>query len=56
MESTGAEWDIFMSHLRAALDNFAVAPRERDELLAIAESQQADIVEIPHPANPARHS
>jgi len=47
---TGTEWDIFMAHVQAALDNFSVPPHARDELLAIAQSLQGDIVEVPHQA------
>jgi hemoglobin len=42
---SGAEWDTAVKHLVATLDHFKVPAREKDELLKIAGSLRADIVE-----------
>jgi hemoglobin len=44
---TGAEWQAAVNHLVASLDKFKVPMKEKDELLAIASSLKADIVEKP---------
>ena len=42
---TGADWDTAVKHLVATLDQFKVPAKEKGELLAIASSLRADIVE-----------
>jgi hemoglobin len=42
---SGAEWDTAVTHLVAALDHFKVAAREKDELLKLAGTLRAEIVE-----------
>ena len=44
---TGADWDLAMKYLTESLDKFKVPQKEKDELLAIASSLRADIVEKP---------
>ena len=44
---TEAEWNASVAHLVASLDKFKVPPAEKDELLAIASSLKADIVDSP---------
>src|SRR5215207_9319287 len=39
------DWEAFMHHAAATLDHFAVAPREKDEVLAFFASLRVDIVE-----------
>jgi len=48
---TEMEWDIFMPHVAAALDNVGVSPREKTEFLEIAEGLKWDIVAAPHATN-----
>ena len=45
MRITESDWTIFLNHVRATLDKFAVPPRERGEVLAFVESTKRDIVE-----------
>jgi len=45
MGITEAEWEIFMPHVAAALDNVGVATREKTEFLEIASGLKWDIVE-----------
>ena len=45
MKIAESDWTIFLSHLNATLDNFAVPARERGEVLAFVESTKKDIVE-----------
>jgi len=42
---TEADWQATVKHLAAALDKFKVTEKEKSELLAIASSLKADIVE-----------
>ena len=42
---SGAEWDTAVKHLTATLDHFKVPAKEKDELMKIAASLRADIVE-----------
>ena len=42
---TEADWQATVKHLAAALDKFKVPEKEKSELLAIASSLKADIVE-----------
>ncbi len=44
---TGSDWDLTVKALIASLDKFKVPQKEKDELLAIASSLKADIVEKP---------
>jgi hemoglobin len=44
---TGSDWDLSVKALVASLDKFKVPQKEKDELLAIASSLKADIVEKP---------
>lgn len=44
---TGSDWDLAVKYLVASLDKFKVPQKEKDELLAIASSLKADIVEKP---------
>jgi hemoglobin len=40
-----SDWPIFLNHVKATLDKFAVPARERGEVLAFLESLKKDIVE-----------
>jgi hemoglobin len=40
-----SDWTIFLNHVNATLDKFAVPARERGEALAFVESLKKDIVE-----------
>ena len=40
-----SDWTIFLNHLNATLDSFAVPERERSEVLAFVETTKQDIVE-----------
>ncbi|HYL34898.1 MAG TPA: group 1 truncated hemoglobin [Bryobacteraceae bacterium] len=44
---TESEWNVFAQHAVASLDDLGVAEREKNELLTMAASYQADIVEVP---------
>ena len=44
---TEAEWNASVAHLVASLDKFKVPQAEKDELLAMASSLEADIVDSP---------
>ena len=44
---TGADWELAVKYLTESLDKFKVPQKEKDELLAIASSLKADIVEKP---------
>ncbi len=41
-----ADWQAFIGHLNATLDEFQVSKQERGEVLAFMESMKADIVEL----------
>jgi hypothetical protein len=41
----GADWDVFMGHVRSTLDKFGVPVRERGEVLRFIDSLKANIVE-----------
>jgi len=45
MGITNGDWDVFMGHLVATLEHFAVPEREKGEVLAFIESTKDDIVE-----------
>jgi hemoglobin len=44
---TGADWDLAVKHLVAALDKFKAPQKEKDDLLAIVTKLKPDIVEKP---------
>ncbi len=44
---TGADWELAVKYLVESLDKFKVPEKEKGELLAIASSLRADIVEKP---------
>lgn len=44
---TGSDWDLSVKALVGSLDKFKVPQKEKDELLVIASSLKADIVEKP---------
>ncbi len=44
---TGADWELAVKYLVESLDKFKVPGKEKDELLAIASTLKADIVEKP---------
>jgi hemoglobin len=44
---TGSDWDLSVKALVASLEKFKVPQKEKDELLVIASSLKADIVEKP---------
>lgn len=45
MRISESDWGKFMGHLNATLDEFNVALRERDDVIAFIESTKTDIVE-----------
>jgi hemoglobin len=45
MRISESDWTIFLNHVNATLDKFAVPARERGEVLAFLESLKKDIVE-----------
>ena len=45
MRISEGDWTIFLNHVKATLDSFAVPERERGEVLAFVESTRQDIVE-----------
>jgi len=45
MAISEGDWQVFMRHIEATLDNFQVPPKERAEVLAFVESTKPDIVE-----------
>jgi hemoglobin len=45
MRISDADWRVFIGHLEATLDAFAVAAAERADVLAFIDSTKADIVE-----------
>lgn len=47
MRITDDEWDLFVTHTVATLDNLGIAEREKTDLLAAAGSLKGDIVEVP---------
>ena len=40
-----SDWEIFMGHLNATLDNFQLPQQERSDVIEFIESTRADIVE-----------
>jgi len=51
---TQSDWDVFVRHTVASLNDLGIAERERNEVLAAAGSLIGDIVEI-HQASGAGH-
>jgi hypothetical protein len=45
MGITIRDWAVFLGHLMALFDQFAVPEPERSEMLAIIENTRADIVD-----------
>ncbi len=45
MRISEGDWTIFLNHLNATLDSFAVPERERSQVLAFVNSTKNDIVE-----------
>jgi hemoglobin len=48
---TDQEWDLFVAHTVATLDNLGIPEREKSDLLAAAGSLKGDIVEVPQAAS-----
>jgi len=46
MGISDADWDAFMGHLNATLDQFQVPAAEKGDVIAFIESTKADIVEV----------
>jgi hemoglobin len=40
-----SDWEQFIGHLNATLDNFQLPQQERSDVIAFIESTKADIVE-----------
>ncbi len=45
MGITERDWALFIGHLEATLDQFALPPTEREEVLAFIQGTKSDIVE-----------
>jgi len=45
MRISASDWTAFLGHVGAALDNFELPERERDEVIAFIESTREEIVE-----------
>jgi len=45
MRISESDWAVFLTHMKATLEKFAVPARERGETLAFLESIKKDIVE-----------
>ena len=45
MAVTANDWEIFLGHLRATLDQFQIPAHERCQVVEFVESTKADIVE-----------
>lgn len=45
MRISASDWDIFMGHLNATLDQFAVPRAERDDVVNFVQSTRGDMVE-----------
>lgn len=45
MGISASDWEVFLGHLKATLENFQVPEQERYDVLAFVESTKADIVE-----------
>jgi hemoglobin len=47
MRISEKDWDILMKHLNATLDKFALAPKERQDVIDFIVSTKDDMVELP---------
>lgn len=45
MRVSASDWDVFIGHLNATLDHFAVPQAERNDVVGFVQSTRADIVE-----------
>jgi hemoglobin len=45
MKISQADWDAFITHLKATLDSFSLPEQERSDVLGFIDSTRADIVE-----------
>jgi len=45
MRISASDWDIFMGHLNATLDQFTVPRAERDDVVNFVQSTRGDMVE-----------
>lgn len=45
MRISASDWDVFMGHLNATLDHFAVPAAERSDVVAFVLSTRDDMVE-----------
>lgn len=45
MRISASDWDVFMGHLNATLDQFAVLRAERDDVVNFVQSTRGDMVE-----------
>jgi len=45
MGISASDWEVFLDHLKATLENFQVPEQERCDVLAFVESTKVDIVE-----------
>lgn len=45
MRISAGDWDVFVGHLNATLDKFALPSAERDDVLGFVQSTRADMVE-----------
>lgn len=45
MRISAADWDAFIGHVEATLDEFALPDQERSDVVAFLQSTQAEIVE-----------
>ncbi len=45
MRISASDWDVFMGHLNATLDHFAVPAAERADVVNFVQSTRADMVE-----------
>lgn len=45
MRISAGDWDVFMGHLNATLDHFAVPAAERDDVVNFVQSTRNDMVE-----------
>ena len=49
-----SDWNVFVQHTNASLDNLRIPEREKNEFLAAAASLKGDIVEAPQAAGAHR--
>lgn len=46
LQISESDWDDFARHAIASLEDLGVAPKEKNDVLALAASLKADIVEV----------